>query len=232
MPKGSGPNRDIGFVLGALIVALALAFALAGCGEFDAATVPAAAAPTAATPAPTATPDPAAAATQELVAEYNNYREALGQAPITPGLACSLYTVPTTTAAIIGATLTGVGSFLYTGAFNIANQPVTNGFPVLPPALRPIYQTWFIVKCSGLYVATTSQWYEFDTTSDDGSNLYADGALVVNNDGLHGAQKKSGARFLQANVHSFEVDFFQSSGSQALVVNVNGALLPAASLYH
>lgn len=168
----------------------------------------------------------------DQVNAYNLYRESLGQAALTPGLTCNLYTVPQTTTQIIGATLTGIGSFLFTGQFNDANQPVSNGFQVLPLALQGIYQTWFIVKCTGYLVVLNNGWTEFDTTSDDGSNLYVNGALVVNNDGLHGAQEKIGAKFLQAGVVSTELDFLQASGNQALIVNMNNALLSPNLLYH
>jgi hypothetical protein len=176
---------------------------------------------------------------QQQVVAYNQYREALGQEPITQGLTCNLYTVPTTTIGITAVTnggvapvLTNIGSFLYTGQFNVPNSPVTGGFPILPTALQPLYQTWFIVKCTGDIVIPTSAWYEFDTTSDDGANFYVDGTLVVNNDGLHSVQQKFGAKFLQANVHSVEVDFFQGGGNQALIINMNNALLNSYNLYH
>lgn len=182
-------------------------------------------------PAPTPTPIPDNPVVDQ-VNTYNQYRESLGQAAITPGLTCSLYTVPQTATQIVGATLTGIGSFLYTGQFNDPNQPVSNGFNVLPLALQELYQTWFIVKCTGYLVVLNNGWNEFDTTSDDGSNLYVNGTLVVNNDGLHGAQQKTGAKLLQVGVASFELDFLQAAGNQALIVNMNNALLPATLLYH
>jgi hypothetical protein len=81
-------------------------------------------------------------------------------------------------------------------------------------------------------VVTSDDYHSFNTDSDDGANLYVDGVLVVNNDGLHGAQLVSGVRHLQDTVHSFELDFFQGAGQQELVVNMDGSLLPAENLYH
>lgn len=166
-----------------------------------------------------------------VVDEANALRSAQGSESYVKGLSCSLYTVPTTTTQIVGATLTGVGSFGYLGTFNVANQSVSSGFNVLPLALQPVYQTWFIVKCSGVLINTDDAWHEFDVSSDDGSNLYVDG-LLINNDGLHGVQSKANVKFLNRGVHSFELDFFQSSGSQALVVNEDSSLLDSTKLYH
>jgi hypothetical protein len=175
---------------------------------------------------------------QGLVSDYNQWREAQGQEDIIPGLNCTLYEVPNTTTQIVGTLLTTaagvttVGSFEYLGNFNVANSPVTSGFPVLPLALQSVVQTWFIMKCTGYLVVTTSGYTEFDTNSDDGSNLYVDGTLVVNNDGLHSAKQVFGMKNLQAEVHSFELDYLEGGGFQQLVVNMNGSLLPAANLYH
>jgi hypothetical protein len=175
---------------------------------------------------------------QSIVSNYNQWREAQGQEDIIPGLNCALYTVPNSTTAIIGTTLNVagvtpyIGSFQYLGNFNVPNESVSVGLPVLPAALQPVYQSWYILKCTGFVVLTSSGLTEFDTSSDDGSNLYVNGALVVANDGLHGIQLVSGTRNLEMGVASFELDYFQGAGNQALIVNMNEALLPSANLYH
>jgi len=181
----------------------------------------------AATPAPTTAPDTIA----DIVAEYNATRLAQGQDAVSNGLNCALYTVPTSTTAIIGASLTGIGNFKYVGTFNQPNASVSVGLDILPKALSNVYQTWFIVKCYGELVVTDNNWHQFDLSSDDGSNLYIDGSLL-NNDGLHAVQTKSAAKFLASGVHSFELDFFQAAGMQALILNMDGKALPAANLYH
>lgn len=182
-------------------------------------------------PAGPAAPTPDAVT--NIVTDYNAWRTDNGQETIDKGLDCNLYTVPTTTTAIIGATgLVSVGAFTYEGVFNQPNGPVTSGLNILPSALQTVYQTWFIVKCTGFLVVTSDDYHSFNTDSDDGANLYVDGVLVVNNDGLHGAQLVSGVRHLQDTVHSFEVDFLQANGQQELVVNMDGSLLPAENLYH
>jgi hypothetical protein len=64
--------------------------------------------------------------------------------------------------------------------------------------------------------------YTFYTTSDDGSKLWIDGTLIVNNDGLHGAQERSGAVSLATGRHTIQVDFFEKTGGQVLEVRYAG----------
>lgn len=168
---------------------------------------------------------------EDVVSQYNANKAAQGQSQVQPGVLCTLYTVPQTTAQIVGALLTTIGSFPYHGAFNQLSEPVGNGLNILPPPLANLYQSWFIVKCTGLLFITDNNWHQFDLNSDDGSNLYISG-LLINNDGLHGIQTKSGVKFLSRGAVSFELDFFQSNGNLALILNMDGTLLPAANLYH
>lgn len=179
-------------------------------------------------------PQPASSSVQDVVDQENSYRESVGQYPLTQGLSCNLYTVPNTTTQIVGATLTSVASFTYDGNFNQPTAPVTNGFNVLPTGLQSYYQQWFILKCFGQIAIVNSDYYAFSITSDDGSNLYIDGVLIANNDGLHGTQTKASIpKILKRGIHSFELDFFQGGGSQALSLNASdGSLVPASVFYH
>ena len=168
---------------------------------------------------------------QAIVDQENAYRDAVGQEPLTPGLDCTLYTVPNTTTQISGATLTNIGSFEYLGVFNQPNAPVTSGFNVLPIQIQPVYQTWFILKCTGQFVVANDSWHEWDLTSDDGSLLSIGGSLI-NNDGLHAAVTKSAVKFLKHGLYSFELDFFQGAGVQQLNLNMDGSILTSDHFYH
>ncbi len=64
--------------------------------------------------------------------------------------------------------------------------------------------------------------YNFFTTSDDGSRLYIDGQLVVNNDGPHGMVEKSGAISLDTGMHTIRVNYFDSGGGDGLKVSWKG----------
>ncbi len=60
--------------------------------------------------------------------------------------------------------------------------------------------------------------YEFMTDSDDGSRLFIDGNLVVDNDGLHGMVQEKGALALAKGYHSIKVTFFEKGGQDDLRV--------------
>ncbi len=64
--------------------------------------------------------------------------------------------------------------------------------------------------------------YTFYTTSDDGSRLYIDQKLVVDNDGRHGSRERQGTLSLQPGMHIIEVVFFEHSGNQILEVDYTG----------
>jgi hypothetical protein len=65
--------------------------------------------------------------------------------------------------------------------------------------------------------------YFFRTTSDDGSKLFIDGNLVVDNDGKHGSRTiASDTTFLTAGYHTIEVQYFENVGAQNLVVQYKG----------
>lgn len=179
-----------------------------------------------------AAPVATSSASDLLVAQENDYRNSVGQQSYMKGLTCTLYTIPTTTTQIIGATgLVTVGSFSYQGQFNTPNSSVSAGLNVLPLPLQSVIQTWFIVKCLGQLVMTDDSWHSFSLASDDGANLYVDG-LLINNDGLHGIQSVSNVKYLKYGFHSFELDFLQANGNQALILNMDGALMPAGNFYH
>ncbi len=70
-------------------------------------------------------------------------------------------------------------------------------------------------------VAQAGTW-TFYTESGDGSQLWVDGILVVDNDGVHGMTTVSGSVALTAGAHDIEVKWFDSSGSQGLIVSWSG----------
>jgi subtilisin family serine protease len=61
--------------------------------------------------------------------------------------------------------------------------------------------------------------YTFYTASDDGSKLWIGDTLVVDNDGLHGWQERSGRIGLRAGDHAITVGFIERSGGAGLVVS-------------
>jgi hexosaminidase len=62
--------------------------------------------------------------------------------------------------------------------------------------------------------------YEFSLSSDDGSTLEIGGSLVVDNDGFHGTEERTGMIALRAGAHPMIVRFFQGGGGAELILKV------------
>ena len=72
--------------------------------------------------------------------------------------------------------------------------------------------------------------YTFETTSDDGSALYVDKKLVVNNNGIHPPVKKTGKIKLRKGWRKVTVMFFEGGGGEALAVKYSGLDIPLQAL--
>lgn len=191
--------------------------------------------------APVATPTQI----QEIVASENAYREAQGQAPLTPGLSCQVQAISSgyylsssspgynSSQAIV---LTGSSySYLLSNPINQADVSATAGNSLIDPEIAPLFlNNNYRIVCTGQLVVTEDGYYNFSTSSDDGSIIWIDGAMVVNNDGVHGSQTVSGTKLLQSAVtHSFTMYYAESGGGNIqMILNMNGSVLPAANLYH
>ncbi len=169
----------------------------------------------------------------QVISEENAYRLAAGQAPLTSGLTCTLHNlIATQPASIPASPPAAVATFVYVGSFNQADSAASSGLNILPAALKATYSQWFLVKCQGQIVVTDSRYELFNLTSDDGSNLYLDGALLVNNDGNHGAQLRSGSKLLKRGIHTFRLDYMQGpAGNQALILEDSFGVIPGTKFY-
>jgi hypothetical protein len=93
--------------------------------------------------------------------------------------------------------------------------------------LIPHREDNFGVRISGFITLSEGE-YTFYLKSDDGSKLYVDGRLLVNNDGLHGARELAGKVRLTGEKHAVEIRYFERDGDQSLSVSVEGKDLPKA----
>ena len=96
--------------------------------------------------------------------------------------------------------------------------------------------TDYFLRFSGYLSVPTNGSYTLYLNSDDGSKLWLDGNLLVNNDGQHGAIELSAVTNLTAGMHALVVGYFQASGPQALAVNWAGPnfvkqAIPDAALF-
>jgi hypothetical protein len=94
----------------------------------------------------------------------------------------------------------------------------------------------FGFKYTGYVNVPTDGTYTFYTSSDDGSKLYIGTTEVVNNDGAHASQERSGTIGLRAGKHAISVTFFEATGGEVLTVSYAGPgitkqVIPNTALY-
>lgn len=96
----------------------------------------------------------------------------------------------------------------------VANAEFTADYSSEKPSQMPYSIEWY-----GQLRIEEPGSYTFWTESDDGSWLYIDGRLVVDNGGRHGPRVRSGTVELHAGVHPFRVRFNDIVGSGLLKVS-------------
>lgn len=84
----------------------------------------------------------------------------------------------------------------------------------------------FALRFSGMIQIPTTGKYTFSISSDDGSRIYLDEKLLVDNDGLHGMSEKSGTVDLVAGSHPLVVTYFDNGGGDGLEVTWSGPGIP------
>ena len=89
----------------------------------------------------------------------------------------------------------------------------------LQNALDPGDVDTYSIRYTGYINITTPGLHTFETSSDDGSKLFVDGAEVLDNDGIHGTETQSGTVTLSAGLHRITILFFENTGSNVLGVN-------------
>ncbi len=128
---------------------------------------------------------------------------------------------------LAGAGQQGVRYEYYQGDWNtLPNfdqlQPISTG--IIPNfSISPAAQAdYFGFRYSSQITITTAGNYTFYTNSDDGSQLFINDQLVVDNNGLHAPQERSGSITLAAGNHDIRVTFFEKTGGANLVVSYAG----------
>lgn len=122
---------------------------------------------------------------------------------------------------------------LMTRAFNIKNSgkmPVTGD---LEPTFAGIMKSLdnlsnsdfkglednFKIQSEGYLFIDKPGEYIIESWSDDGSLVYINGDLIVDNDGDHGTEKKSGEVNLTEGYHPLKVEYYNGAGGKFLSLN-------------
>jgi hypothetical protein len=97
----------------------------------------------------------------------------------------------------------------------------------LPDALQD--ENFFALRITGKLTIKKGGVYCFFLNSDDGSRLFLDGGLVVDNDGHHTQRMVSGTLELAAGEHELEVQYFDQGGHKSLDLAWSGPGIPFPS---
>ena len=93
---------------------------------------------------------------------------------------------------------------IYTRTLNVTPRGFEQGFPGVTKRFE-----WFGINYEGKFWIEKAGLYKFELTSDDGSLLYIDGAQIIDNDGMHPAQTRTGSVELAHGPHDIRVRYFQ-----------------------
>src|ERR1700689_4839328 len=93
---------------------------------------------------------------------------------------------------------------IYTTTLNVPLQDFKQGFPGVSDRVE-----WFAIDYTGRFWAEKEGDYTFSLMSDDGSRLYIDGQLEIDNDGVHAPRERKEIVPLRHGVHDIRVSYFQ-----------------------
>ncbi len=93
---------------------------------------------------------------------------------------------------------------IYVSSLNVPLRDFTEGFPGVTKR-----DEWFAIDYTGRFWIEKPGLYGFALTSDDGSRLYIDDRIVVDNDGIHPLATQSGIVELSGGIHTIRVQYFQ-----------------------
>jgi hypothetical protein len=100
-----------------------------------------------------------------------------------------------------------------------------------------LLKEYFAVQWLGVVKVPEDGSYSFFLKSDDGSRLYVDGKLLIDNDGKHSTAEISKTASLKGGTHDFRVDYFQNEDLAACQVSWEGGglkrqVIPASAFWH
>jgi hypothetical protein len=89
----------------------------------------------------------------------------------------------------------------------VPTRRFTEGFPGIEDKVE-----WFAIRYTGAFKVRHTDVYTFRLNSDDGSQLFIDGELIVDNDGQHAPVSRQARVQLTAGTHQLKLKYFQGPG--------------------
>jgi outer membrane protein OmpA-like peptidoglycan-associated protein len=93
---------------------------------------------------------------------------------------------------------------IFTDCLNVEYRDFRKGFP----GVTDRYE-FFAIDYNGYFCLKENGFYTFSLSSDDGSKLFIDHKLVIDNDSLHDLKGKTNSIKLSKGNHEIEVQYFQ-----------------------
>jgi hypothetical protein len=107
---------------------------------------------------------------------------------------------------------------IYTVSLNVPPQSFLDGFPGVTKRFE-----WFAIDYTARFWIEKPGVYRFALISDDGSRMYVDDREIIDDDGIHAAQRRAGSVELSGGIHQIRVSYFQGPRDEvALVLQVAG----------
>jgi PA14 domain. len=152
----------------------------------------------------------------------------LGNKPVSQTAVAEFQKVKPSPTVTVTSMTTGVKYWIYDGDWNklpsfdtvkVTAEGIEDHFDIRPR--KNTERFGFVFQ--GMIKVPYDAIYTFYTTSDDGSQLFIDDKLIVDNDGLHGPIEKSGQAPLAKGFHKIRVTFFERTGGDELKVEWESA---------
>lgn len=117
---------------------------------------------------------------------------------------------------------TGLQTFYYpnwnlSGSF--AKTEATKELTSPYPTDKRFKRNNFSLRAIGVFSPLRAGHYKFFLKSDDGSSLYINNRLVIDNGGIHPAELKADTVFFRRGLHLIVVEYFQNLGNAVLEFN-------------
>lgn len=105
------------------------------------------------------------------------------------------------------------------------------------PGLDARFSDTFVSRHTGFIDLPMTGNYTFYLRSDDGSRMFIDNQLLIDNDGQHGMLEKSATRVLTAGLHEVHIKYFESTGPAGLRLFWSGPgiarqIVPPGAFFH
>ncbi|MEG1371970.1 MAG: family 20 glycosylhydrolase [Mucinivorans sp.] len=107
----------------------------------------------------------------------------------------------------------------------IETAPLVKSYTLDSLNLRGEVKGWMSLICQGYIDIPADGVYTFGLNSNDGSMLYIDGKMLIDNDKPHGDRLQTAQKALGKGLHKVRVEFFDMNNGGCLSLTLNGRVI-------